>query len=142
MDDRTPEQRSRTMAAVKSENTKLEDQFLSEIVRDVRRKIELYPADLFGKPDFIHRRSKTAFFIDSCFWHGCPQHLRMPSANKRYWVAKISRNRKRDARVTRELTAAGWSVIRIWEHSLRQPRWRKWWHTRIVNRIKLSVRLG
>src|SRR5436189_4325078 len=129
MDDRTPEQRSRTMAAVKSENTKLEKEFLRGIVDDVLREIELYPRDVFGKPDFVHRASRTAVFIDSCFWHGCPQHLRIPTANKRYWVSKISRNRKRDLRVTRELHASGWSVIRIWEHSLNQSRSRKWWHT-------------
>ena len=141
MDDRTPEQRSRTMAAVKSENTKLEREFLKEMVHDVRSEVELYPVDVFGKPDFVHRVSKIAVFIDSCFWHGCPEHVRMPAANKRYWARKISRNRKRDLRVTRELHASGWSVIRVWEHSLRQPRTRKWWHTRIVNRIRSNISL-
>src|SRR5437762_13316198 len=136
MDDRTTQQRSATMAAVKSQNTRLEREFLDEISRDIRRKLNLHPTDLPGRPDFVHRRSKVAIFIDSCFWHGCHLHLRMPTANRTYWFAKISRNRHRDSRVNKELRKSGWLVMRIWEHSLTNPRARKWWHTRIVNQIK------
>jgi DNA mismatch endonuclease (patch repair protein) len=60
-----------------------------------------------------HRKSKTALFIDSCFWHGCHEHLRMPLSNRDYWLQKISRNRLRDLRVNSELRRSGWLVIRV-----------------------------
>src|SRR2546423_1233461 len=108
MDDRTPEQRSRTMAAVKSQDTKFERAFLDELPLNKFRAIERYPSDILGKPDLAHRRAKMAVFIDSCFWHGCRKHLRMPSSNRAYWNQKITRNRIRDMRVTRDLRSSGW----------------------------------
>src|SRR5216684_8920391 len=128
MDDRTPAERSRTMAAVKSQDTRLEKDFISELKPEVVREIELHPIDVVGRPDFVHRVSKIAVFIDGCFWHGCPQHVRIPTANKDYWVRKISRNRRRDLQVRRDLQKSGWLVIRVWEHSIRRPRSKKWWH--------------
>jgi DNA mismatch endonuclease (patch repair protein) len=139
MDDRTPEQRSKTMAAVQSQNTKLEHSFLNEFSRTKLRGIERYPTDILGKPDLAHRRSKTVVFLDSCFWHGCPEHLRMPSSNRTYWIQKISRNRARDSLVNRELRDSGWLVMRIWEHSLKNPRTKKWWCTRLLNQIKVRT---
>lgn len=40
----------------------------------------------------------------------------MPAANADYWGPKLRRNAERDLRVTEELTAAGWLVLRFWEH--------------------------
>jgi DNA mismatch endonuclease Vsr len=89
------------------------------------------PAGIPGKPDFAHRSARVVIFIDSCFWHGCPRHLRRPASNVDYWQQKIRRNRARDRCVTAELKAGGWRVVRIWEHSVRNPRALKWWLTRI-----------
>jgi DNA mismatch endonuclease, patch repair protein len=68
------------------------------------------------KADIVFTRRRLAVFVDGCFWHGCPAHCRMPARNRDYWEAKIGRNRERDERVTTALTAAGWRVVRIWEH--------------------------
>ncbi len=39
-----------------------------------------------------------------------------------YWINKIRYNIARDKRQTRELQAAGWSIIRLWETDiLRNP---------------------
>jgi len=73
-----------------------------------------------GTPDFALRRLKIAVFVDGCFWHGCPQHGTMPKTNKAFWAAKIRRNRQRDRQVDRLLKRLGWSVIRVWEHEVRQ----------------------
>jgi DNA mismatch endonuclease (patch repair protein) len=126
------------MAAVKSHDTKLERDFFDSLEFNDESGIERYPVDIVGKPDLIHRRAKIAVFIDSCFWHGCPVHLRMPDSNRDYWIQKISRNRKRDLKVNRQLRLSGWAVIRVWEHSLKRSRSRKWWLTRIVNRLTAS----
>ncbi len=140
MDDRSPEQRSKTMAAVKSQYTQVEKDFFLELESRGVNNTEQHPLDVIGKPDLVHRRAKVAVFLDGCFWHGCPQHLRMPATNKDYWERKIFRNRKRDLVVSRELLNAGWLVLRIWEHSLKNPRTKKWWCTRLINHINARSR--
>lgn len=54
--------------------------------------------------------------MDGCYWHGCPEHCRVPTSNNEYWTAKIGRNQKRDDETTRVLKEAGWTVLRFWEH--------------------------
>ena len=71
---------------------------------------------LRAKADVVFTRRRVAVFIDGCFWHGCEEHCRMPKRNRDYWEAKIGRNRERDALVSAALEAAGWRVVRIWEH--------------------------
>lgn len=57
-------------------------------------------------------------FVDGCFWHGCPDHYTRPRSRSEYWAAKLERNVARDQRQTMNLEAAGWRVVRIWEHRL------------------------
>jgi DNA mismatch endonuclease, patch repair protein len=59
---------------------------------------------------------KIAVFVDGCFWHQCPEHGRMPRANRDYWLPKLNRNVERDREVDLALQGAGWTVIRLWEH--------------------------
>jgi DNA mismatch endonuclease (patch repair protein) len=54
--------------------------------------------------------------VDGCFWHRCPIHYVSPKANAEFWDIKIRSNADRDARTTAQLTAAGWLVLRFWEH--------------------------
>ena len=126
------------MSAVKSKGTKLEAKFKLHLDN---RKIKGYKencADIYGHPDFIFKKAKIAIFLDSCFWHGCPKHLRMPVSHKKYWETKITRNRKRDRMVSRELALNGWRVIRVWEHSLNNSKTLQWWLTRIENLVAQS----
>jgi DNA mismatch endonuclease (patch repair protein) len=66
--------------------------------------------------DLVFPRAKIAVFIDGCYWHGCPEHHRPPTINGGYWADKIERNRRRDRETDASLDAAGWTVIRAWEH--------------------------
>lgn len=66
--------------------------------------------------DIAFTRAKLAVFVDGCFWHGCPVHGQLPAANREWWVTKLSRNRERDSETTGALIAAGWFVLRFWEH--------------------------
>jgi DNA mismatch endonuclease (patch repair protein) len=68
------------------------------------------------RPDVVFTRAKVAVFVDGCFWHGCPSHGTAPRRNTAYWGPKLERNARRDAVVTERLAAAGWNVVRIWEH--------------------------
>ena len=75
---------------------------------------------LFGSPDIVFPRARVVVFVDGCFWHGCPQHYKVPTARKEFWVTKMSKNRARDALVTSTLTEQGWNMVRVWEHDVRR----------------------
>lgn len=66
--------------------------------------------------DFVFRRKRVAVFIDGCFWHGCPQHGRIPTDPTGYWAKKLGRNQERDLRNNGILSEMGWTVLRFWEH--------------------------
>jgi DNA mismatch endonuclease Vsr len=70
------------------------------------------------RADIVFRRAKVVVFVDGCFWHGCPIHATWPKANADFWREKIDANRKRDSDTNVQLTAAGWLVIRAWEHEV------------------------
>lgn len=66
--------------------------------------------------DIAFTRAKLAVLVDGCFWHGCPTHSVPPKNNAAWWAAKLEKNRQRDGETTRALEAAGWRVVRVWEH--------------------------
>lgn len=66
--------------------------------------------------DIVFTRAQVAVFIDGCFWHGCPLHYRRPTRNQSYWDLKHTANRARDLDTDERLVAAGWTVLRFWEH--------------------------
>jgi DNA mismatch endonuclease (patch repair protein) len=55
-------------------------------------------------------------FVDGCFWHCCPDHGSKPAVNTGYWNPKLLRNVERDRAADAALAAAGWEVVRVWEH--------------------------
>ncbi len=97
---------------------------------------------LLGNPDFVFRDCRLVIFVDGCFWHGCPRHLRLPADNRDYWLRKIGRNRKRDRRTAKELEARGWRVVRVWEHALRTPSARKRAISKMARAVALARRRG
>jgi DNA mismatch endonuclease (patch repair protein) len=113
--------RSQVMASVRSSGNRSTELKLAALFRLHRVTGWRRNARLPGKPDFVFRRHKLAVFVDGCFWHGCPMHCRMPKSRRSFWLPKIHRNVLRDRRVRRLLARRGWSVIRIWEHSLHKP---------------------
>ena len=68
------------------------------------------------RPDVVFSRPRVVVFVDGCFWHQCPVHGRIPQSNEPYWGPKLRRNVERDRLADAALLAAGWSVIRVWEH--------------------------
>ena len=68
--------------------------------------------------DIVFSRAQVAVFVDGCFWHGCPEHATAPKTNAEWWATKLARNVERDRETDALLAAAGWSVIRVWEHEL------------------------
>lgn len=68
------------------------------------------------RADLVFPRARVAVFVDGCFWHGCAEHGTTAKSNTAFWDAKIARNRARDIETNTKLAAAGWRVIRVWEH--------------------------
>ncbi len=75
--------------------------------------------DVRVRPDVVFTRRRVAAFLDGCFWHACAEHGTNPASNSDYWIPKLRRNVERDRLVEGALTAAGWTVVRVWEHELR-----------------------
>jgi DNA mismatch endonuclease (patch repair protein) len=114
----TQEQRRRCMSANKGRDTRPELRLRRRLWgMGFRYRIG---HSLPGKPDIVFVSRRVAVFVDGCFWHRCPEHFHMPRTNREFWENKIARNVARDAAVTGQLTAAGWRVVRIWEHEVRQ----------------------
>jgi DNA mismatch endonuclease (patch repair protein) len=89
--------------------------------RPTNPKSEIRNPQFKARPDFVFHRQKVAVMVDGCFWHCCPKHSNLPVDNRAFWSLKLARNRARDRLVDRSLRRAGWRVLRIWEHELRNP---------------------
>ena len=112
------EKRSRIMSQVRGSDTEIEKRFRSFLWKAgirYRKNNKKY----FGKPDITIAKHKTVIFIDSCFWHGCEEHLRIPKTNIEFWKKKIERNVQRDREVKIYYQDKKWKIIRIWEHDLK-----------------------
>lgn len=68
------------------------------------------------RADVVFTSAKVAVFIDGCFWHRCPIHATNPKANAEFWAEKLTANEARDRDTDQRLVAAGWRVVRVWEH--------------------------
>lgn len=113
----TKEQRSRCMASIRGRNTSPEINLRKVLwAKGLRYRLRY---KLVGKPDLVFVKERVALFVDGCFWHRCHKHSNLPKNNAPFWAKKLSRNVERDTEVTQALRDAGWTVIRIWEHSLK-----------------------
>jgi len=111
--------RSRNMSAIRRTNTKPELALRSALHRQGYRFRKDYRLDLEGtrvRPDIAFTARRVAVFVDGCFWHVCPEHGRDPAVNEWYWAPKLRRNIERDRAADAALAAAGWQVVRVWEH--------------------------
>jgi DNA mismatch endonuclease (patch repair protein) len=111
--------RSRNMQANRRTGTKPEVILRTALHRlgyRYRKDLLLRVEGVRVRPDIVFTRRKVAVFVDGCFWHACPQHGRQPATNEWYWAPKLERNVNRDSNVNAALRAAGWDVVRIWEH--------------------------
>ncbi|RRO18651.1 very short patch repair endonuclease [Saccharopolyspora rhizosphaerae] len=66
--------------------------------------------------DVLLSGARIAVFVDGGFWHSCPEHGRVPKNNREWWRCKLDGVVRRDRDTDAELTAAGWLVVRVWEH--------------------------
>ena len=124
MSDRTDvydaAKRSAVMRQVKGRDTAPEKR-VRKLLTGLGARYRLQRKDLPGSPDVVMPGRRLAIFVHGCFWHGhdCARGARVPKANRDYWLAKVARNRARDARAEAELAIGGWRVETIWECELK-----------------------
>jgi DNA mismatch endonuclease (patch repair protein) len=106
------------MQSNKSRDTKPELALRSAVhALGLRYRVAAKPlAGLRRSADLVFPRAKVAVFLDGCFWHGCPQHHTVASANAKFWADKVAGNWARDHDTDERLAEAGWVSVRIWEH--------------------------
>ena len=99
-------------------DTSIERALRSELFRrGLRYYLHRRPiSGLRREADIVFPRVRVAVFVDSCWWHACPEHGTVPRANREWWESKLRRNHERDLDTTARFEAAGWKVVRVWEH--------------------------
>lgn len=119
MTDRiTKEQRSQVMKSIKAQSL-LENE-VSKALWHKGVRFRKNVRSLFGNPDISIKKYKIVIFIDSCFWHACPIHGNIPKSNTDFWKDKLERNKERDLKVNAYYMDKAWTVIRLWEHELKE----------------------
>ena len=117
MDIKSPEERSRNMAAIRSKNTKPEIYFRKLLFAQGYR-YSLNSKKIPGHPDIYLRKYNTAIFIHGCFWHrhsGC-KYAYMPKSRVEFW----QKNVKRDYIVRMELQDKGIKCLIVWECTVKR----------------------
>ncbi len=113
----TVEQRSACMSRIRGKDT-VPERFMLELLNGAGLKPETQAKDLPGRPDFVLRELSVAIFVDGDFWHGWRfsiwSHKLAP-----LWKTKIESNRARDIRDHAKHRRAGWKVVRVWEHQIK-----------------------
>ena len=66
--------------------------------------------------DIVFTRTRLVVLVDGCFWHSCPVHSTHARSNAEFWSSKLAANASRDRDTNTRLAAAGWSLLRVWEH--------------------------
>ncbi|MBS5469768.1 MAG: DNA mismatch endonuclease Vsr [Clostridium sp.] len=121
MDIKSPEERSRNMAAIRSKNTKPEIYFRKLLFAQGYR-YSLNSKKIPGHPDIYLRKYNTAIFIHGCFWHrhsGC-KYAYMPKSRVEFWQKKFEANVKRDYIVRMELQDKGIKCLIVWECTVKR----------------------
>ena len=121
MDQVSKETRSKNMAAVRSKGNLSTEVALGRLLWSAGLRGYRKHWRVPGRPDFAWPGRRVAVFVDGCFWHGC-SFKTIPKSNSQFWKGKIERNQERDRTVVRQLRAAGWKVIRVWECALERKK--------------------
>lgn len=115
----TTRQRSKTMSKIRGKNS-VPELLLRRALWARNFRFRLHRSDLPGKPDLAIDKYRLAIFVDGDFWHGYQWEHRKPKTNTQFWWPKIERNKQRDKFVNQQLTEMGYTVMRFWEHEIRQ----------------------
>jgi DNA mismatch endonuclease (patch repair protein) len=79
----TKEQRSQIMQMIKAQSN-LENE-VSKALWHKGIRFRKNVKSLFGNPDIAIKKYKIVIYVDSCFWHYCPEHGTIPKSNTEFW---------------------------------------------------------
>ena len=122
-DNKTLEERSRNMAAIKGKDTKPEV-FIRKLLFTEGYRYRTQPSYIPGHPDLWLKKYNTAIFVNGCFWHrhdGC-KYAYIPKTRTEFWNSKFEQNIQRDLLVREQLKERGIRCLVVWECSIRRIR--------------------
>lgn len=120
-DIKSPEERSRNMAAIRSKDTKPEV-YLRKLLFAAGYRYRKNYAKIPGHPDIYLQKYKTAIFVHGCFWHrhqGC-KYAYMPKSNVEFWKKKFQANQERDNNLIEELQEMNIREVIVWECTIKK----------------------
>ena len=120
-DIKSPEERSRNMAAIRSKDTKPEVYLRKLLFAQGYRYRKNYKK-IPGHPDIYLPKHRTAIFVHGCFWHrhrGC-KYAYVPKSNIEFWKKKFQDNIERDVEVKSELGKMGIKEVIVWECTVKE----------------------
>jgi DNA mismatch endonuclease, patch repair protein len=118
MDTLDPKQRSERMSRIRGKDTGPE-MTVRRLVHGMGYRYRLHRRDLPGRPDLVFATRRKVIFVHGCFWHRHGDSRcklsRLPKSRLEFWETKLENNRRRDSVKQKELWAAGWDVLVVWE---------------------------
>ena len=120
-DIKTPAERSKNMAAIRSANTKPE-QYICRELFSLGYRYRKNAKNIYGTPDLFLRKYNTAIFVHGCYWHrhsGC-KYAYMPKSNADFWQKKFLKNVQRDVVVKQSLQQQGVKCLIVWECTVKK----------------------
>jgi len=106
------------MSRITGKNTNPE-RYVRSLLHKNGFRFSLHKKDLPGKPDIVLKKYKTVINVNGCFWHhhNCGSY-KIPKNNRKFWLNKFKKNKKRDRINSLKLNRLGWKVYKIWECQL------------------------
>ena len=103
------------MSRIRSKDTRPE-MIVRRLAHSLGYRYRLHVRTLPGTPDLVFPARRKIINVSGCFWHmhGCGR-CRIPATRRRYWLAKLLRNKERDRQSRRALRRQGWDVLNLWE---------------------------
>lgn len=135
-DIKSPEERSRNMAAIRSKDTKPEV-YLRKLLFSAGYRYRKNVSYIYGHPDLWLAKYNTAIFVHGCFWHrheGC-KYAYTPKSREEFWNKKFSVNIQRDKAVKEELARQGIRQLIIWECTIERTKRQFERQTDLLNNI-------
>lgn len=118
-DIKSPAERSRNMAAVKSKGTKSEE-YIAKLLYARGYRYRKNSNNVVGHPDIWLAKYNTAVFVNGCFWHrhNC-KYAYVPKSNTDFWNRKFVANIYRDKAVKDTLQNENIKCLIIWECTIK-----------------------
>lgn len=112
------------MAGIRSNNTSPE-MLVRKLLFNQGFRYRLHQKNLPGRPDIVLRKHNAVILVHGCFWHLHRCRLsKIPTGNREFWQAKLSRNKERDQEQLEALQELGWRTAVVWECATRQQKLR------------------